>query len=207
MPRSFITALCTVLVLLPVCGLCAEPPFSVGGFTLDRPIADVAPLVIMETALPVRYMENINEVEIRPTEGFKSGLIEYGTCLPGSPIVRIKLKYADGGVDFFEELLKRFKARFGEPAEYRGDPFKNVISWKWSFQDARGNRISLNLYHNVLDEDEKMGNAVKLTLLNRLEDDATCFKKNMANTRETSRQSRRQVRKPAGSLWDAFVPQ
>ena len=46
------------------------------------------------------------------------------------------------------------------------------ISWKWSFSDPSRNRVSLVLQHNLEDEDEKIGNAVKLTLHNRLEEDA-----------------------------------
>ncbi len=76
--------------------------------------------VIMDTALPVRYAENIEEVEIKFTRGFKSGLIAYGTCARPGNIVRIKLKYGDSSKQFYKDLLKRFKKRFGEPDEYRG---------------------------------------------------------------------------------------
>jgi hypothetical protein len=80
-------------------GLAGEIPLSIAGFTLGRPIEEVAEKVIMETALPVRYMENLQEVEIVPFEGFKSGLIAFGTCRKPSAIVRIKLKYADGSLE------------------------------------------------------------------------------------------------------------
>ena len=45
-------------------GLAGEIPLSIAGFTLGRPIEAVSEKVIMETALPVRYMENLQEVEI-----------------------------------------------------------------------------------------------------------------------------------------------
>jgi hypothetical protein len=160
----------------------------------------------METALPVRYMENLHEVEILPTQGFKSGLIAFGTCREPRTIVRIKLKYEDGRIEFFEELLRRFKIRFGDPAEYQGDPFRVFISWKWSFSDAHANRISLTLQHNAQDEEEKIGNAVKLTLLNGLEEDARCFKETRPERRQALRQGQAQGDRPGAPAWDLYVP-
>jgi hypothetical protein len=187
-------------------GLAAEVPRSIAGFTLGRPIESVAGRVIMETALPVRYMENLHEVEILPTQGFKSGLVAFGTCREPHSILRIKLKYEDGRIEFFEELLRRFKSRFGDPTEYQGDPFRVFISWKWSFSDSHANRISLTLQHNAQDEEEKIGNAVKLSLHNGLEEDARCFKENRSERREALRQSRPTADRPGAPAWDLFVP-
>jgi hypothetical protein len=183
-----------------------EVPRSLAGFTLGRPIEEAADRVIMETALPVRYMENVQEVEIQAMEGFKSGLIAFGTCRKPNAIVRIKLKYADSGREFFESLLQRFKKKFGDPTEYQGDPFGVLISWKWSFSDASENRISLILQHNEQDEEEKIGNAVKFTLHNRLDEDARCFKENRTDGREKLRQRRAPGDPPGMTAWDMFVP-
>lgn len=187
-------------------GLAAEVPRSIAGFTLGRPIESVAGRVIMETALPVRYMENLHEVEILQTQGFKSGLVAFGTCREPRAILRIKLKYENGRIEFFEELLRRFKSRFGDPTEYQGDPFRVFISWKWSFSDAHANRISLTLQHNAQDEEEKIGNAVKLTLHNGLEEDARCFKENRSERRDALRQGRATADRPGAPTWDLFVP-
>lgn len=171
-------------------GLAGEIPLSIAGFALGSPIEEVSEKVIMETALPVRYMENLQEVELVPLEGFKSGLIAFGTCRKPGTIVRIKLKYADGSLKFYEELLTRFKQKFGEPEEYQGDPFRVFISWKWSFKDQNQNRVSMVLQHNVQDEDEKIGNAVKLTLHSQLEEDARCYGGQKPNRRAELRQRR-----------------
>jgi hypothetical protein len=187
-------------------GGAGEVPRSVAGFVLGRPIAEAADRVIMETALPVRYMENLHEVEILPTRGFKSGLIAYGTCREPHSIVRIKLKYENGSIEFFEELLRRFKNQFGDPTEYQGDPFRVFISWKWSFSDAHANRISLTLQHNAQDEEEKIGNAVKLTLHNRLEEDSRCFKENRMSRGEEPRQRRAPAGGSEATGWEWFVP-
>ena len=132
----------------------ADAPNQVGGFVLGQDIKKFEDRVIMDTALPVRYAENFKEVEIKFTKGFKSGLIGYGTCEQPGHIVRIKLKYADSSKKFYKKLLKRFKQRFGEPDEYRGDPFKIVDAWKWSFTNQQNQSISLTLQHNTKDEEE-----------------------------------------------------
>lgn len=180
-----------------------DAPRGIAGFVLGQPIAEAAGRVFMQTALPVRYMENLHEVEIRPIDGFKSGLIAYGTCRRPESIVRIKLKYADGTRNHFDDLLKRYKARLGNPEEYRGDPFGVFVSWKWSYTDPRLGRISLTLQHNREDEEEKLGNAVKLTLLDRLEDDAQC-----ARQQPDVRRDLRAAEPPpsAGVSWDRLLP-
>lgn len=181
----------------------ADAPRSIAGFTLGQPVAEAADHLLMQTALPVRYVENLHEVEIRPVDGFKSGLIAYGTCRRPEVILRIKLKYADGSRAFYDDLLKRYKARIGNPDEYRGDPFGLFVSWKWSFTDANGDRISLILQHNQEDEDEKLGNAVKLTLVNRLEEDVQC-----ARQQPDPRRALRMTEPPTRPSveWDRLVP-
>jgi hypothetical protein len=52
-----------------------------------------------------------------------------------------------------------------------------MVAWKWSFTDKNNNDISLILQHNTRDEEEKMGNAVKLTMWNLLEEESNCFEK------------------------------
>jgi hypothetical protein len=93
-------------------------------------------------------------------------LVTYGSSIEPSRIVRLKFKYADNSKRFFDELLKRYKANLGKPGEWRGGPFHIVIAWKWSFTDRDGNDISFILQHNTRDEEEKQGNAVKMTLWN-----------------------------------------
>ena len=184
----------------------ADAPNQVGGFVLNQDIKKFEDRVIMDTALPVRYAENIEEVEIKFTQGFKSGLIAYGTCDQPGHIVRIKLKYADSSKKFYKDLLKRFKKRFGEPDEYRGDPFKIVDAWKWSFVDQQNHRISLILQHNTKDEQEKMGNSVKLTNTSLMEKDFLCYKNKALDYRERLRQREWKAVKPKDSGWELFVP-
>ena len=198
----------TILAFIWVAGIClaGEAPHQVGVFVLNQNISDFKDYVIMETALPIRHMESIEEVEIKPIKGFKSGLIAYATCTAPGHIVRIKLKYKDGSKTFFENLLKRIKKNYGEPEEYRGDPFHIFIAWKWTFIDKDDNRISLTLQHNSKDTEVKRGNAIKLTMRNLIEDDQRCYKIKALDHREKLRQRDWKVMDPGLKGWDLYVP-
>ena len=201
--------LITILALIWGGGTCLadEPPHQVSVFVLNRDIAHYKDYVIMETAIPVRYMENIKEVEVKPIKGLKTGYIAYATCAAPGHIVRIKLKYKDSSKEFFENLFKQIKKKYGEPDEYRGDPFKILIAWKWSFIDKEGNRISLNLQHNSQDPDQKMGNAIKLTMTDLVEEDQHCYKLKAHDQREELRQRDWKVVDPRLTGWDLYMPQ
>jgi hypothetical protein len=184
----------------------AEAPHQVGGFALGQNIEKYKDRVILDTALPVRYSENMEELEIKFTQGFKSGLITYGTCAKPGQIARIKLKYADSSKGFYENLLKRFKKQFGEPDEYRGDPFGIFKAWKWSFVDEQNQSISLTLQHNSRDAEEKMGNAVKISNITLIEEDGLCYKRKQLDHRERLRQREWKAVNPELTGWDLFVP-
>jgi len=159
-------------------GTCmAQAPSQMAGFQLDTDISNYKDRVDMSTTLPIRYAESIKEVEIKPTDLLAGGLIAYGTCIAPGKVVRIKLKYADSSRAFYDNLLARFKKKFGEPDEWRGDPFHIVIAWKWSFVDKAKNHISLILQHNKQDTDEKIGNSIKLTLTDAIERERQCDEK------------------------------
>jgi len=182
----------------------AKAPHQIGPFILNQDIANFADYVSMDTALPIRHMESMHEVEVKPIKGFKSGLIAYGTCVAGNHIVRIKLKYKDNSKTFFEKLKKRIVKRFGESDEYRGDPFHIVIAWKWSFVTKNNQKISLTLHHNSRDEEEKMGNSIKLSMTSLISAERDCHYKSMDQTRTDKKKSNPIVMDQTG--WDLFCP-
>jgi len=200
--------LLTNLAFLWIVGIClaGEAPRQIGVFALNQNISEIKDYVIMETALPIRHMENIEEVEIKPLKGIKSGLIAYVTCSAPGHIVRIKLKYKDSSKKFFETLLKRIKKKFGKPDEYRGDPFHIVLSWKWSFVDKKNNRITMTLQHNSMDTEEKMGNSIKLTNRSLIAEDLKCYKVKALDQRQKLRHRDWKVMTPGLTGWDLFVP-
>jgi hypothetical protein len=181
-------------------------PQAVGPFAFGQDIADLAAFVKMETALPLRYQEYLNEVEIKPLAGFKSGLITYGLCAQPGQVVRIKLKYLDSRREFYDALLERVKQRFGRPSEYNGDPFHIIISWKWSFADAAGRRITLNLAHNTRDAEEKYGNTIKLSLLGAMAQERQCFLQQNPVAREREADRPIPLKQMSSHEWDRLVP-
>jgi hypothetical protein len=192
-------------LLIGICfvtGTClAEAPGHVAGFKLGADISDYKDRVDMTTAMPIRYAESITEVEIIKSDLLASGLIAYGTCAAPGKVVRIKLKYADSGRDFYDNLLARVEKKFGKPDEWRGDPFHIVIAWKWSFVDRFNNRISLILQHNKQDTDEKIGNSIKLTMTNAVDRERQCYEKSHPEVRESQ-----PVKTPAQLDWDLLIP-
>ena len=197
------------LAAFVVCGigLAGEAPHQISAFVLGKNISEFKDYVIMETALPIRYMENIEEVEIKALEGIKSGLIAYATCAEPGKIVRIKLKYKDPSKKFYEELLNKIKNKFGKPDEYRGDPFHIVLSWKWSFVNQKNERITMTLEHNTLDTEEKLGNSIKLTNRSAMADDLKCYREKALDHRQKLRLRDWKIMTPGLSGWDKYVPQ
>jgi hypothetical protein len=196
----------TVLLTLLLPNFClAQAPHELAGFVLGGKMADYKNMLNLETILPIRYFETLKEAETKKIEGYKSGLITFGTCIDPWRIGRIKFKYADTSKKFYNQLLKRFKTRFGEPDEWRGDPFHIVIAWKWSFTDKDNNQISLILQHNTRDAEEKKGNSVKMTMWNLIEEENQCFEKKQAESLgQSESQNGSSSRKKIN--WDLFIP-
>ena len=204
--KIFVLINLAIFFIVGIC-LAGEAPHQIGVFVLNKDISELKEYVIMETALPIRHMENIEEVEIKPIKGIKSGLIAYATCAAPGHIVRIKLKYKDSGKKFYEKLLKEIKKKFGDPDEYSGDPFHIVISWKWAFVNKKNERITMTLQHNSMDTEEKIGNSIKLTNRGLIEEDGKCYKVKALDQRQKLRHRDWQVMTPGLSGWDLFVPQ
>lgn len=188
-------------VLSPAAGFCAAPS-GIAGFYLGKQLEAYESQVKYDTLFPLRHSKFINEIEINAPEGFKNGLLWVGNCAQPGKIMRIRLKYADSSKKFYNELLKRFKQKFGEPDEWQGDPFHIVIAWKWSFSDDKGNRISLVLQHNTRDEEESIGNTVKMTMWNLVEAERECYREK-ASTKSKKKKSAKKSPPPL----DQLIPQ
>ena len=94
MKNHLLLIFATALLIAPGIGL-AQSPREVGPFVLGRSIAEFKENVNMGSALPVRHSEFIKEVEIQDVDGFKSGLIGFGTCEAVGKLLRVKLKYTN----------------------------------------------------------------------------------------------------------------
>ena len=203
--RMFCLAAIAGWLLLPAMAA-AQVPYQVGGFVLGSDIRDYNDRVNMKSALCLRYMEYVQEVETRYIPGFKSGVIGYGLCAAPNRILRIKLKYADDSLQFYEKLLDRFIDRFGKPDEWRGDPFQVVRAWKWSFVDGDGRHISMILQHNTKDSEQKMGNAVKLTLTSQIVKERRCHEKQNPELYRARQKRHAGMGKDSPVNWEMMIP-
>jgi len=189
------------ILTLPALAAAGQAPKSLAGFTLGDHLSRYRDKVVPGSRMCVRYQNYLHEVEAAPIPGFRSGLICVGNCAEPGRIVRVKLKYADSSKKFYEELLRRFTARFGKPDEWKGDAFGVMLAWKWSFTDEKGNKISLTLQHNSEDRELKMGNAVKLTMTSAIEREKACYQ-----AKEREKDERDKTPAVGRPSWDMMVP-
>jgi hypothetical protein len=203
MKKINILGIIGMITLLLNSGFAAEVPHELAGFVLGGELRDFKDMLKPDTILPIRYFETLKEAEAKDIEGFKTGLITFGTCTEPWRIVRLKFKYANSSKKFYNQLLKRFKERFGEPGEWRGDPFHIVLAWKWSFIDTKNNSISLVLQHNTKDQEEKMGTIVKMTMWNLIEKENQCYESKHV---ETVKKASKSTRKSKRIDWNRFIP-
>jgi hypothetical protein len=205
MPKQLRWLLVLALLMWPSVDAAAGAPHELAGFNLGGEISAQMDKINPETVLPVRYLESLKEVETKDITGYKTGLVYYTTCTTPRRIVRLKFKYADTSKAFYNQLLKRFIARFGEPDKYRGDPFHIVIAWKWSFMDENDNDISLIFQHNIRDEEEKQGNSVKMTMWNLLKQEIRCFEEKHPQSAGSEKVDFKFDPKDAVD-WERFIP-
>lgn len=142
----------------------AKAPREIAGLRLGADIKEYGSRVAPgspEVDLSMRYLST---VAVEAPEGFRSGYVTYGNCAQKGQVVRIKMNYADDSKAFYEKMLSMLKQRYGEPAQWRGNPFGNLRIWKWSFTDPELGDISLILqYYSGDDDTFTRGNSIRLS--------------------------------------------
>lgn len=154
------------------CFAAGDAPHEISGFKLGTPI---------ENYDYISHRNFLKEVIFDDIGGFRKGEIAYGVCARPGEIVRIKMKYRNPSQKFYTRLLKSYKEKFGKPEEFVGDAFGVVMAWKWRFTDENKNNITLVLQHNLKNLDENVGNMVKLSMPDRIEEERECFNKSLNN--------------------------
>lgn len=144
----------------------ASVPKEVGGFALGADISDYPN--VMQTNF-------LKELVVTDRYGFRKGIISYGICKHEKKILHIRLKYEDPSKKYYKQLLKKFKQKFGEPDEWKGDSFGILYIWKWYFTDEENRAVSLTLQHNLRNPNENIGNMVKLSYPKLIEEERACF--------------------------------
>lgn len=172
-----------------------ETPSEIGGFKLGEHITEYS---------GIEYSNYLKEVVVNDWYGFRKGIISYGTCAHPGQIVTMRMKYADPSKDFYNELLKKFKKKFGKPAEWNGDAFGIIYSWKWRFVDDNNRRVSLTLQHNLQNDSQNIGNMVKLSLPELVEEERLCFIRFCEENKSAEEQEK--IKERMQPDWDYMIP-
>lgn len=172
--NPLLTLCCLYLFLPGVVTAGEKAPLEIGGFKLGTSIEEYD---------FISYRNFLKEVVVQNIDGFRKGTIYYGICDRPGELVKIKLKYLDSSEDFYKQLLKRYKKKFGEPDLYIGDSFGIVKAWRWTFIDKNNNKVMLLLQNNLKNPDESLGNLVKLEFPDRIEAERICFNRQCALSR------------------------
>jgi len=194
--KYFTATTLIIIALLSFTSVAAhDTPTEIGGFKLGEFITDYP---------QIEYSDYLKEVVINDWHGFRKGIISYGTCAYPGQIVKIRMKYQNSSKDFYDELLKKLRSRYGKPDEWKGDSFGVLYVWKWRFVDKDNRRVNLILQHNLGDDNENIGNMVKLSFPEIEEEERFCvidfFEKNKtAEEKEVIKQRM----KPD---WDYMLP-
>lgn len=193
--KSFTYLTIFALLILPTTGFAVESPQEIGGFKLGEDITDYP---------EIEFSNYLREVVITDWHGFRKGIIAYGVCAYPGKIVRITMKYENSNKKFYKKLLREFKNKYGEPAEWNGDAFGILYKWKWKFHDKNNMRVNLTLQHNLKDERENIGNIVKLYYPEREEEERLCFNE-QCEIRKNS-EEKEEIQKRKEMNWEFLVP-
>ncbi|CCO22118.1 hypothetical protein [Maridesulfovibrio hydrothermalis] len=172
-----ITVLLSGLIFAATCFAANNAPESIAGISIGSDVSTVRSLLDMDTARSPWLEEYAKKIQIRDMEGYRGGYVVIGNCNRPNIILRMKLKYADNSLTFFNKLYGKFEKRFGKPDDWRGNPFGTLKVWKWSLDDSKGN-ISLILQHFSGDDDSiTSGNSIRLSRPSWIEDEKNCWNK------------------------------
>lgn len=184
-----------LLSTLAVTAEAAEAPHSVGGITLGTSI-DSYPDIVRTNFL--------KEVVVTDQNGFRKGVISYGACLHNDVILKIDMKYKDKSKKFYKNLLREFRHKFGDPDSWEGDSFGVLYLWKWRFVDKEGDRVTLALQYNGKNSHETIGNIVKLSYPEKIEQERLCFVEMCDRINEDQKTGLK--KEPQEADWSSLIP-
>ncbi|WP_320009250.1 hypothetical protein [Maridesulfovibrio sp.] len=177
MKNTMLTAAVLVLLLTTNVMAASNAPESVAGITIGNNISTIKSIVEMNSATSPWQEEFIKRVALKDIEGYKGGYVVIGDCKRKDIILRMKLKYQDSSMEFFNKIYAKIEKRFGKPNDWRGNPFGTLKVWKWSLGDADGN-VSLILQHFSGDDDSiTKGNSIRLSRPSWIKDEMECWEK------------------------------
>ena len=176
MPLSRILCLAALLLTLCPAPALAETPTELAGIALGEPLAKAKGRVQAKKARPVSDAPWMQRIPVGGDKFFAGGYVLVGTCAAPGTVARIKMRYRDGGLDFFRTLSGEMLKRYGDPTQYKGDLEGRTMGNKWAFSDARLRPVSLILQRTEGEDPELgAGNTLKLTNWGLLEAERACW--------------------------------
>lgn len=183
-------------IILSACTLYANSPSEVAGIKLGSKVSEYPDFEVSN------YLK---ETVVMDWHGFRKGVIFYGICHDPGTIVKIQMKYEDSSKDFYNTLLKRYKKKYGPPTEWDGDSFGIKHIWKWRFVDEDGRRVNMLLQHNLQDANQSIGNQVKISYPEMMEQENLCFLRMCQDISDPEEKKRKELLKETG--WEYLIPQ
>ncbi len=107
--------LLTLLVsLIGISGALAaqNAPESVAGITIGNDVSTIRSLLEENSATCPWQEEYIKRIGLKDMEGYKGGYVVVGNCKRKDIILRMKLKYQDDSMEFFNKLYGKIEKRF-----------------------------------------------------------------------------------------------
>ncbi len=193
-----------VKCILLFCTLLCSTTSALHAENIPKSIAGIALGSSVKSYPEIIDSNFMKDVVVTDWHGFRKGTISYGVCLYTDEILKIDMKYADRSKKLFKQVLKKLKAKYGEP-DWSGDSFGHKHIWKWHFMDENGNRVTMKLQHNAKDSDESLGNMIKLAYPDKIAEERNCFTEMCDQSRAQIDQLRKEELKKTD--WSYLIPQ
>ncbi|MBI4805283.1 MAG: hypothetical protein HY795_08605 [Desulfovibrio sp.] len=173
-------AVLTAVLLLSTAFVCQayDAPLELGGIRLGASIQEYPGKIATKESDTDLNRQYLSTMALMPVPGFRSGYVTSGTCDSPGRIARIKMNYDDDSMAFYEKLLTALKSRYGEPKQWRGNPFGNLRIWKWSLKDQNLGDISIILQRYSGEDDSfTKGNSIRIAATGLLEKEHECYRR------------------------------
>jgi hypothetical protein len=171
-----VAVLCLALILgLGTVVQAAEVPLELAGLRLGETVSAAGDKLRPDAGDQEIRRSGLAMAPVAPVAGYRSGYVDYGRCASPGRIVRIKMRYADDSLEFFDKILSALKKRYGEPSQWRGNAFGTLRTWKWSLTAADGSRVSLILMYYAGDDGTfTQGNSIRIAASDFIRQEERC---------------------------------
>ena len=172
-----------VLAAATVC-LAQSAPREIAGLRLGTDIKAYSEKIDTKRTEVEMDQPYLTTVMLNPVPGFRSGYVTYGNCASPGRIARIKMNYDDDSEEFYKKLLAALTKSYGEPQQWRGNPFGSLRIWKWSLKDQNLGDISVILqYYSGDDDSFTKGNSIRIAATDILQQESICYREKHPESR------------------------